>query len=32
MDFWIALAMILAVCFALFGLGYSIKNWNNDRE
>jgi hypothetical protein len=32
MDFWITLAMTLAVGFALFGLGYSIKNWNNKND
>lgn len=32
MDFWISLAMILAVCFSLFGVVYSIVNWNNKNE
>ncbi len=32
MDFWISLSMILAVCFSLFGLAYTIKNWNSKNE
>jgi hypothetical protein len=32
MDFWITLAIILAISFSVFGLVYSIKNWNNDNE
>lgn len=32
MDFYITLAILLAVGFSAFGLIYSIRNWNNANE